>query len=298
MPEQNNETNNEQKLKCPRCSESDYSVEHRGGPTHTFILCHNCGYEGVKEAWEIQQMDEFMTDPMVSLAQSVGGNNTKASDKPLPENDPTILNGRNRDKKYRTKPEDRLKPQDVENVRNPGSPGTAMTNPFLKQAQLYNLGDEMDREQKAREQIRKEIDNYIQASPVYRDSKVFYYLEVDEQLAEEVWARIDNGANFQARKSVIAQVVREYYEQRTRQSMSNPFLKQAEFIDEHYIDFELQNLGLNYQEVAEYIKRFSGQTYGDQNENIIPKIVKKTLEDNDFQDRNGFLQTLVQIIHK
>lgn len=45
------------KIKCPKCSKSDFSVQNQGGSTTTFLHCKSCGYKGTKEAWTKQQKD-------------------------------------------------------------------------------------------------------------------------------------------------------------------------------------------------------------------------------------------------
>lgn len=48
MPDQNDN----QDIQCPRCGSEQYSVQHAGGGTSTFLLCKKCGYKAAVRAWK------------------------------------------------------------------------------------------------------------------------------------------------------------------------------------------------------------------------------------------------------
>jgi len=49
MPKQDK---NNQNYQCPRCGSEQYSIQHAGGGTSTFLLCKKCGYKAAPMAWQ------------------------------------------------------------------------------------------------------------------------------------------------------------------------------------------------------------------------------------------------------
>jgi transcription elongation factor Elf1 len=126
------------KLKCPRCSKSDYSVQNQGGSKNTFFHCKSCGYSASPEAWQKQQMDKNSSvNPFYKKSQK----NDHAYNEMYPESGPWNNCKCGRDYQVGISGDSRfcetcLRQEEMKNrIRTKKSP-LAKNNPFYKKSQL------------------------------------------------------------------------------------------------------------------------------------------------------------------
>ena len=116
MPNENEE---KQQFQCPRCGSEQYSIQHAGGLTTTFLLCKKCGNQGTPQAWQtaMEMGDSFMmgaeSEKVVKEAEPLGGigGTDKMPSSQVPENHKVP---RKMTQEKRKKNEKRLMPDDPE----------------------------------------------------------------------------------------------------------------------------------------------------------------------------------------
>ena len=155
----------DKKLKCPKCGQSNYSENNKGGEQTTFLQCKGCGFKGAEKAWKKQQKDLSIlssNNPFYKVSEGLAPDQKPASSYPSgTEKDPYPEKpARNRTKKKRTELlESYDESQSTEEVRRVSNRSKDM-NPFYVQSKCKEK-DEKYRNKDEKEYLEKGLPSAI-----------------------------------------------------------------------------------------------------------------------------------------